>query len=93
MDDFKENVIEFIKNEDTATVSFTQERFITKIKKLAEQYPEDVQITHVNKDGSIVAHIPVSYIKLSNLSRNLTDEQRQAISDRLNGHTVKDKTE
>lgn len=33
-----------------------------KVKKLAEKYPDQVQIDWENKDGSIVAHMPVSAI-------------------------------
>ena len=93
MDSMNENVIEFLRDEKTATVTFCQGRYITKVKELAERYPEDVKITHENKDGSIVAHIPTNYITLSNRSKNLTDEQRQAIADRLNSFKVKGETE
>ena len=84
MEDLKENVIEWLLNDKTATVTLTQGRFITKVKELASKYPEDVKITRTNTDGSIVACIPTSYISISNRSKNLTDEQRQAIKERLN---------
>ena len=64
-DNTQENAIEFIKNSPTATVTFSQGRYISKIKKLLSQYPEDVKLVRENKDGSIVAHIPVSYIKIN----------------------------
>ena len=78
-----ENVLEFEKNADTATVTFCQARFITKIKKLAEKFPDECRITHENKDGSIVAHIPVKWIKISKVDRRLTDEQRAELSERV----------
>ena len=78
-----ENVLEFEKNADTATVTFCQARFITKIKKLAEKFPDECQITHENKDGSIVAHIPVKWIKISKVDRQLTDEQRAELAERV----------
>lgn len=86
MSDFttvQDNVIEFLKNEDTATVTFSQGRYITKIKKLAEKYPEECEIVAENKDGSIMAHIPVKWILISNRSRDLSEEERQVIADRL----------
>ena len=43
----KENVIEFMKDAKTATVTFSQGRYITKIKNLAEKYPDKVEITAV----------------------------------------------
>ena len=79
----QENVIEFLKDSKVATVTFSQVRYISKIEKLAEKYPDDVQIVHRNK-GSIVAHIPTSYIKINNRTRDLSEEERKAIGERLN---------
>ena len=74
----QENVIEWLKNADVATVTFSQGRYITKIKKLAEKYPDKVQITAENKDGSIVAHIPVKAIKINIIEgRELTEEEKE----------------
>lgn len=64
MDRCTENVIEWIENENTATVTFSQKRMITKIKKLAAEHPEEVQITAENMDSSICAHIPVKWVKI-----------------------------
>lgn len=85
-----ENCIEFIKGSTTATVTFTQGRYISKIEKLAKRFPDEVQICHRNYNSSgnissIVAHIPVSYIQISNRKRDLSEEERKAIGERLNG--------
>lgn len=64
MSDFRENVIEWITGEERATLSLSQKRTITKVKKLAEQFPEEVQIVAENQDGSICAHMPVTFIRL-----------------------------
>jgi len=80
----KENVIEFIKDAPVATVTFSQGRYITKIKKLAEKYPDRVQIVKENNDGTIVAHIPTSAIKINIIERNLSEEQRMIAAERLN---------
>lgn len=80
----KENVIEWIKDTPTATVTFTQGRYITKVKKLAEQFPDKVQIVKINKDGTIIAHIPVSAVKINIIERNLTEEQKKMAAERLN---------
>jgi hypothetical protein len=79
-----ENVIEFLTNQQTMTVTFSQGRFIGKVKKLAERYPDEVEIVAENEDGSIVAHMPVSYLALSNRKKELTDEERIAMTERLN---------
>lgn len=86
----QENVISWLKNGDTATVTFTQGRFISKIYKLAEKFPEDVKIVAENKNkegnvSSIVAHIPTHYLNISNRKRELSDEERKAIGERLSG--------
>ena len=76
-----ENAIEWIRDSDRATVTFSQGRFITKIEKLAKKYPDEVQIVARNK-GSILAHIPVSYIKINNRSHNLSEEEREMLRER-----------
>jgi len=80
----QENAIEWIKNSEVATVTFSQGRYISKIKKLAEKYPDKVQIKHENKDGSIVAHIPVKAIKINIIEgRELTEEQKERNKENL----------
>ena len=59
-----ENVIEFLRDSDTAGVTFSQRRYITKIRKLAEKHPDQVRILAENPDGSILARIPVSWIRV-----------------------------
>lgn len=76
-----ENVIEFLRNQDTATVTFCQPRFVNKVKALAKHYPEEVKITAENEDGSLVAHIPTRWICLK-APRQMTEEERQILSDR-----------
>lgn len=82
-DTAQENVLEFLRNSDTMTVTFCQGRFITKVRELAEKFPEEVEITAENEDGSIVAHLPVSALHLSIIRKNMTDEQRKAATERL----------
>ena len=77
-----ENVIEFERDAKLATVTFCQGRYVSRIKKLAEKYPDQVEITS-EKKGTIVAHIPVSAIKINISSREFTDEEREAARARL----------
>lgn len=83
-----ENNIEFTQNSKTATVYFAQGRYITKIKKLKEKYPDEVDIVAENYDGSIVAHIPTKWVKISP-PRKISDEQREAASKRLSNYLKK----
>ena len=77
----KENNIEWVIGQDLATAYFTQGRFISKIKKLAEERPDDVRIMNENQDGSILAQFPTSYVKL-HAPRILTAEQKTMLSER-----------
>ena len=75
MDDLRENVIEFLRDSKTATVTFCQGRYITRIKELAEKRPNEVEITAENRDGSIVAHIPTSWVRI-NPNIELSEEEK-----------------
>lgn len=82
-ENMNENCIEFLKNSSVATVTFSQGKYISKIRKLAEKFPDDCQITYENEDGSIVAHIPVKWIKINNPQRVMTEEERKRASERF----------
>ena len=45
MDGCNENVIEFMTNDTRATLSFSQGRYKSAIRKLAAKHPEDCQIS------------------------------------------------
>ena len=82
MADYRENVIEFYADDKRATVTFTQGRYVSRIRKLAEEKPDECQIVAENKDNSIVAHIPVRWIKISPV-REVSDEQKEAARERF----------
>ena len=78
-----ENVIEFLKNAKTATVSFSQGRFIRKIRKMKELYPDQVDIRY-DDHGVVTAHIPVSAIRIGIVPpREMTEEQKAEARERL----------
>ena len=77
-----ENCVEFLNNQKTMTVSFCSQKWITKIKKLSQSNPDDVEIIAENKDGSICAKLPIKYLKIS-VPRKVSDEQRQKASERF----------
>ncbi|WP_434309225.1 hypothetical protein [Hominifimenecus sp. rT4P-3] len=74
---YAENVIEWIRDQTRATVSLSQKRTIGRVRKLAKEHPEKCQIVAENKDGSICAHIPVSWVKISPTARR-SESQRAA---------------
>lgn len=76
MDKCIENVLEFLLNQERATVTFSQARYKSRIRKLAEQHPDECQIVAENRDGSLLAHIPTRWIRIVP-SREYTEEQLQ----------------
>lgn len=80
MDDLRENVIEFIRDDKTATVTFCQGRYISRIKELAERKPDKCQIVTENRDGSIVAHIPTTWIRI-NPDLEITAERKEKLAE------------
>ena len=84
MAELRENAIEWYNGQDTMLVTLNQGRFINKVKRLAKKFPQRVQIVAENSDGSLLARLPLSALKL-NLSepRELTEEQKEANAKRL----------
>lgn len=74
--------IEWIKGADYAGVTVPSGTALkSKLLKLAKEYP-DVEIMAVNEDGSMFAHIPVKFVKISP-PRKMSDEQKEAASERF----------
>lgn len=79
MDQNNENCIEWLSGQHNIVCSISQQKYITKIKKLAEKYPKKVKIKF-NKDGTICAKLPIKALKLSIIERELSEEQRKEMS-------------
>ena len=85
-----ENMIEFISGARTATVTFTNRKHISRIKKLYEERDDEFKYYHENEDGSVCAKLPLKWIKINagskpgtRAKREMTDEQKQALRERL----------
>ena len=63
---------------DKAYFSSDERRFITKIRKLKEKYPEQVRIIKQpeDNDGCIYCQIPVEWFKVAP-KRSVSDEQKE----------------
>ena len=82
----KENMVEFISGTRTATVTFTNQKHINRMKKVYEERKDDFKYFKENKDGSICAKIPLKWIKInagSKTGRVMTEEQKEAARIRL----------
>lgn len=74
------------EDEGRAWFSSDERKWKKRIMKLAEEYPEQVKITVYpeDNDGCINAWIPAKWIRVKPpVKRNLTEEQRMAMSERL----------
>ena len=82
--DISENNIEWYTGDKTVTLSFSQKKYVSKILKAAKNNP-DIDIVAQNEDGSICAHIPLSWIKISppRKGREFSDEERAMAAERL----------
>ena len=81
----RESCVERIQGDDHCCVYTGEQKFINKLKELAENYPDDVKIRYTNKDGSIEAHVPYNWFKFVKppIKREYTDEQRAAMAERM----------
>ena len=81
-----ENMIEFISGTRTATITFTNQKHINRIKKIYEERKDDFKYFKENTDGSVCAKIPLKWIKISPTKRNsriYTEEEKRKIAERL----------
>ena len=79
-------MIEFISGTRTATVTFTNQKHINRIKKIYEERKDDFKYFKENTDGSVCAKIPLKWIKInagSKTGRVMTEKQKEAARIRL----------
>lgn len=68
--DSQDNVIEWLTGDKTARVTFTQQKYINRIERMAEKHGDAVKIIHKNNDGSIYVEIPLSAVHLTIYAAN-----------------------
>lgn len=90
MESYNENCIEWISNQHSITCTFSQLKWVNKVKQLKKKHPDKVKIVAENKDGSIVAKMPIKALKLSIIERELSEEQRKEMSYRLKQRIYKE---
>lgn len=76
MDSVTENVIEWIRGQQTAILTLARGSLVTRVKKLAEQRSEECQIIAQNEDGSILAHVPVKWLRIKP-TLTLSEEEKE----------------
>lgn len=81
--DYKETSIDILSCDSYATIYTCESRQIQKLKQLYQDHPNEVSIITDTTDFMNV-HVPKSWIKIKPPRKmNLSEEQRQALSERL----------
>ena len=86
MADLIETSIEYITSDKHATFYSGERKWVNKIQKLKENFPDEVQIIATPEDnhGTILAHIPKSWFKLTPPRKvNLSDERKAELVERM----------
>ena len=89
--EFKETCITRIQDDDHIGVYTSERKYINKIYKLKEQYPDEVVILKENQDGSLCVNLPYDWMPFPKpkTKRTLTEEQKQAASERMKAARLK----
>ena len=79
-----ETVFEHTQNSTTWTVSTDERLYKNQLARLAKAHPDDVRMIAQNKDGSVLYHIPASWLRVRPPRKcGMTPEQRAAVAERL----------
>lgn len=85
-----ENMIEFLSGTRTATVTFTNQKHVNRMKKLYEERGDEFKYFKENSDGSVCAKVPLRWVKVNpgalpgtGKKREMTEEQKKELAERL----------
>ena len=79
-----ETVIEHLDGKKTWTISTDERTWKNRLCKLAEDHPDDVECVAVNRDGSMMFHVPKSWIKIRPPRKvNMSDERKAELAERM----------
>lgn len=89
--EIKENMIEFITGDKFTTVTFSNRKHITRVKKIYKERSEEFLYYHENPDGSLCARFPLSWIKInpgskpdpSKPKKEMSEERKKMLLDAL----------
>ena len=80
----RETVYEHERGKETFTVTAAERWSISMVRRLKAKFPDDVEITTENPDGTLTARMPRSWMRISPKRQiHLTDEQAHAAAERL----------
>ena len=84
MNDIKETAYDHVSGSDTFSITAAERWSVAMVNRLKAQYPDEVEICHTNKDGFIMARMPIEWMLIVPKRRStMTEEQRQVASERM----------
>ena len=87
MPDLRENVIYWKDGDKFVTVNVSaNSRYASRIRDLAEKYPEEARVFSDQKSGYLVGVIPVKAVKLNIIhgqARDLSEEEKEVLRERM----------
>ena len=76
-----ENMVEFISGTRTATVTFSNQKHINRIKKIYEERKDEFKYFVENDDGSICAKLPKKWVKINPGSKPDPNKPKKQMSE------------
>lgn len=86
MSDFHETALNYLVEDEHMTFCTCERKWINKINKFKEEYPDDVEITDYPESnyGYMVVHLPKSWFTIRVPRKvELSEEEKQRRSERL----------
>lgn len=83
----KETCFDYLDCDKYGVFSSDERKWIAKINKLKEQFPDCVVIkrTPEENDGMLIAHLPKEWMKITPPRKvNITEERRAVLIERMN---------
>jgi len=91
MGDIGETSYDHVSGEKYCTATAAEYWSKNMFNKLKEQYPDDITIVAKNEDGSMVVQFPYAWLPRvrPKHTKNLTEEQRTKLSERMKALQLK----
>lgn len=87
MSEIRETVYDHEAGGKKFSVTANERWSINMVKRLATKYPDEVEITVTNADGSLIADFPASWMRIVPKRKiEMSDEKRAELCDRLQSY-------
>ena len=80
--EIRETYIGYCVGDNKCSIFSSEKKWVNKVLKLKEKYPNDITIEFLNADGSVLAYAPIKWMKFSP-PRKMSEEQKKAAGERM----------